>query len=333
MPFEATNPMPTRDVPPPGQLVDVGGHRLHVWTSGEGAPAVLLEAGVAASSLSWARVRPALGGLTRVCAYDRAGLAWSDAAPSPRTFGRILDDLAAVVATLGTGPWVSVGAGGRVILVGHSFGSLVVRGYAARHPEQVAGLVLVDPPMEWLEGAPAQAGLLRRAYQASVIGAFLARIGVVRASLALLTGGHPGAPRAFVKLLGPRAAGTLERLVGEVRKLPPELHPAVQAHWSQPKCFHAMAEYLAVLRSEAATIAAAVPPADIPVVVISGSHQPPSELAAHERLAATSPHGRHLVAAKSGHWILLDEPELIVDAVRGLIAAIGVDSARGPAPR
>ena len=155
----------------------------------------------------------------------------------------------------------------------------------------------------------------------------------MRASLALLTGGHPGAPRAFVKLLGPRAAGTLERLVGEVRKLPPELYPAVQAHWCQPKCFHAMADYLGVLQSEAATIAAAVPPADIPVVVISGSHQPASEIAAHRRLADASPHGRHLVATKSGHWILLDEPELIVDAVRTLIAAIGVDSARGSAPR
>jgi len=313
--------MPARDVPPPGQLVDVGGHRLHVWTRGEGSPAVLLEAGVAASSLSWARVQPAVAAFTQVCAYDRAGLAWSDAASSPRTFARILDDLAAVVAALGTGPWAALGAGQRVILVGHSFGSLVVRGYAARHPEQVAGLVLVDPPMEWLDRAPPQAVLLRRAHQASIIGAFLARIGVVRAALALLTGGHPGAPRAFVKLLGRRASGTLERLVGEVRKLPPELHPAVQAHWSQPKCFRAMADYLSVLQSEAAAMAAAVPPADIPVVVISGAHQPAPELAAHERLAAASPHGRHVVAARSGHWILLDEPELIVDAVRTVIAA------------
>ena len=325
--------MPARDVRPPGELVDAGGHRLHVWTRGEGSPAVLLEAGVAASSLSWARVQPALAAVTRVCAYDRAGLAWSDAASSRRTFPRILDDLGAVVATLGTGPWAALGAGGRVVLVGHSFGSLIVRGYAARHPEQVAGLVLVDPPMEWLDRAPTQAGLLRRARQASFVGAFLARIGVVRAALALLTGGHPGAPRAFVKLLGPRAAGTLERLVGEVRKLPPELYPAVQAHWCQPKCFHAMADYLGVLQSEAAAIAAAVPPADIPVVVISGAHQPASEIAAHRRLADASPHGRHLVASKSGHWILLDEPELIVDAVRTLIAAIGVDSARGHAPR
>ena len=330
--LEATDSVPARDVRPPGELVDAGGHRLHVWTRGEGSPAVVLEAGVAASSLSWARVQPALAAFTRVAAYDRAGLAWSDAASSPPTFARILDDLAVVVASLGTGPWISVGAGRRVVLVGHSFGSLIVRGYAARHPEQVAGLVLVDPPMEWLDRAPTQAGLLKRARQASVIGAFLARIGVVRAALALLTGGHPGAPRAFVKLLGPRAAATLERLVGEVRKLPPELYPAVQAHWCQPKCFHAMAGYLGVLQAEAATMAAAIPPAGIPVVVISGSHQPASEIAAHRRLADASPQGRHVVATNSGHWILLDEPALIVDAVHTLLATIGVDSARGPSP-
>ncbi len=145
---------------------------------------------------------------------------------------------------------------------------------------------------------------------------------MVRASLALLTGGHPGAPRAFVKLLGRRAAGTLERLVGEVRKLPPDLYPAVQAHWSQPKCFHAMGEYLRVLDDEAATIAAVATPPEIPVVVISGGHQPPSEIAAHQRLAAVSPRGRHLVAEKSGHWINFDQPDVIVDAVRTLVAAL-----------
>lgn len=293
---------------------------------------MVLESGVAASSLSWARVQPGIAAFTRTCAYDRAGLGWSDPASSPRTFHRIVDDLRAVVARAGTGPWITLGAGSRVILVGHSFGSLIVRGYAARYPEQVAGLVLVDPPTEWIEAMPERTRLIRRARQASAIGEFLARIGVVRASLALLTGGHPGAPRAFVKLLGRRASGTLERLVGEVRKLPPELYPAVQAHWCQPKCFRAMGEYLRVLDDEAATIAAVTTPPAIPVVVISGGHQPPSEIAAHQRLASASPRGGHLIAAGSGHWVNFDEPQVIVDAVRVLIAAIDIDSGRGQAP-
>ena len=76
------------------------------------------------------------------------------------------------------------------------------------------------------------------------------------------------------------------------------------------------------LQDEAPAMVAAAVPAGIPLVVISGAHQPAAELAAHARLAAASPYGRHLVAARSGHWILLDEPELIVDAVRTMIASI-----------
>src|SRR5688500_18993767 len=102
--------------PPPGQFVDVGGHRLHVTCGGSGRPPVLLESGIAASSLSWARVLPAIAAFTRVCAYDRAGLAWSDAASSPRTFDRICDDLGAVLA--------HTNERSHFVLVGHSFGSL-----------------------------------------------------------------------------------------------------------------------------------------------------------------------------------------------------------------
>jgi pimeloyl-ACP methyl ester carboxylesterase len=312
--LEAPGPMRPRHAPPPGSFLDVGGHRLHVVCRGSGGPPVVLEAGIAASSLSWTRVQPELAALTRVCAYDRAGLAWSEAPSTPRTFDRILGELAPVVGAAGNGQ--------PVILVGHSFGSLIVRAYAARHPDQVGGLVLVDPPTEWIEGAPERARLLRRAIQASAIGAFLARVGVVRASLALLTGGLPGVPRTMVKALGPRASGTLERLVGEVRKLPPELYPVVKELWCQPKCFRSMAEHLAVLEREGSIIGVASPPPDVPVVVISGGHQPASEIDAHRRLAAASPRGRHLVAAKSGHWILFDEPEIIVDAVRGLIGGV-----------
>jgi pimeloyl-ACP methyl ester carboxylesterase len=303
-----------RSVRPPGQFVDAGAHRLHVVTRGEGGPAVLLESGIAASSLSWAKVQPELAKFTRACAYDRAGLAWSETAPPPLMFDRILQDLHTVAA--------SVDAGSPLVLVGHSFGSLIVRGYAARHPDRVAGLVLVDPPTEWIEGAPERTRLLQRAIQASAIGGFLARIGVVRAALALLTGGLPGIPRTLVKAMGPRASGTLERLVGEVRKLPPELYPAVQAHWSQPKCFDAMADHLRVLKTEGTLIGMASPPPDIPVVVISGGHQPAAEVAVHRRMAAASPHGRHVVAAGSGHWIMFDEPEVVVDAVRALIASL-----------
>jgi pimeloyl-ACP methyl ester carboxylesterase len=87
----------SRRFAPPGSLIDVGGHRLHLICRGEGRPVVLLESSIAASSLSWAVVQPEIAQFTRVCAYDRAGLAWSDIVSCPRSFEQIIQELSAVV--------------------------------------------------------------------------------------------------------------------------------------------------------------------------------------------------------------------------------------------
>lgn len=295
----------------PGEWIDVGGHRLHAVCRGEGSPLVLLESGIAASSLSWSVVQPAIATFTRVCAYDRAGLAWSDAPSCPRLFTRIVEDLAAVLTHLSSGE--------RCVLVGHSFGSFLIRAYAARHPDRVAGIVLVDPPTEWLTMSDERVRLLRGARSLSKIGAVLAYLGVVRACLGLLTGGAPGAPRRFVRIFGAAAARTLERLVGEVRKLPPDVHPVVKALWCQPKCFHSMADHLRTLEREGPSMGRFVPPPRVPVVVISGRDLPPEQCAAHRELTEGSADGRHVIATRSGHWIQFDEPELIVRVVRELV--------------
>ena len=295
----------------PGQLVDVGGHRLHVRCLGEGRPLVLLESGIAASSLSWSVVQPRIAAFTRVCAYDRAGLAWSDPPSCPRTFDRIVTELATVLETVA--PRESY------VLVGHSFGSFVCSAYARRHPAKVAGLVLVDPATEWLTPTAERTRLLWGGRKLSRVGAALAEIGVVRACLALLAGGAPGAPRRFVRVFGPTAARTLERLVGEVRKLPPDIHPILQALWCDPKCFHAMADHLQALERDRESIAAEVPPPEVPLVVISSGDQTPDQLDLHRRLAALSVGGRHVVAARSAHWIQFDEPDLVIEAVRNVL--------------
>jgi pimeloyl-ACP methyl ester carboxylesterase len=301
-----------RRFPPPGLLIDVGGHRLHAICRGDREPAVLLESAIAGSSLSWTVVQPAIATFARVCAYDRTGLAWSDASSRPRTFHRTVDELAAVLER--------VHGQQDVVLLGHSFGSFVVRAFAARHPQAVRGIVLVDPPSEWLSITPQGARMLRGGRLLSRIGALLAHAGVVRTCLALLTGGAPGAPRRFVRIFGPTAARTLERLVGEVRKLPEDVHPLVQALWCQPKCFHAMADHLLMLERDSAQIAAAVVvPREIPLVVISSGAQPAEQIAAHRMLAESSLRGRHVVAARSTHWVQFDEPELVVAAVRDLV--------------
>jgi pimeloyl-ACP methyl ester carboxylesterase len=295
----------------PGMMVDVGGHRLHLVCAGSGSPTVVFESGIAASSLSWTRVLRDVATFTRACAYDRAGLAWSDAARAPRTLARMVAELRGLLA--------NAAVAGPYVLVGHSFGAFLVCAYASQHPDQVAGLVLLDPPSEWHQLTREQARLLRGGIHLSRIGGILARLGVVRACLALLSGGAPDVPRNVVRIFGPTAARTLERLVGEVRKLPPDVHPIVQALWCQPKCFRAMANYLGAMEETAAFVAGLTSLPGVPLVIISSGDQPPDTVAAHQQLARLSSQNRHLVAARSGHWIQFDEPDLVVTAIRDVV--------------
>lgn len=300
-----------RRYPAPGEITEVDGQPLHVLCTGTGYPPVLFESGIAASSLSWARVRPEVAAFTRACAYDRAGLGWSGRSRAPRTVDRILRELQGVLRrALGTGP---------AVLVGHSFGAFLTCAYAAQHPAEVAGLVLLDPPSEWHEPTPRQAKLLWGGIQLSRLGGMLARVGVVRASLTLLTGGAPAAARAFSRVFGPTASQTLERLVGEARKLPPEVHPLVQALWCQPKCFRSMADHLGALEAMAAAVARVTSLHDLPLVVISSGEQHADVLERHRQLAALSTRGRHLVTSNSGHWIPFDEPDLVIATVREMV--------------
>src|ERR687897_1680021 len=125
-----------RAYPPPGEMVDVGGHSLHINCVGQGSPTVLLDAGSGGFSAQWVRVQRQVSGTTRVCAYDRAGMGWSEMGPEPRDARQITGEL----HTLLKGANIE----GPYVLVGHSFGGLYVRTYAARYPDEVAGVVLVD---------------------------------------------------------------------------------------------------------------------------------------------------------------------------------------------
>jgi pimeloyl-ACP methyl ester carboxylesterase len=154
--------------------------------------------------------------------------------------------------------------------------------------------------------------------QISRLGGLLARLGVVRACLGLLAGGSPGVPRRVVRLFGPTAARTVERLVGEVRKLPPELHPVVQMLWSQPKCFSAMAAHLAALEETAAFVSRITRLPDVPLVVVSSGDSSPAAIAKHRELLRLSPESRHVVAA-GGHWIQFDRPDLVTGIVRDVV--------------
>jgi pimeloyl-ACP methyl ester carboxylesterase len=122
--------------PPPGQLIDVGGHRLHLYCTGSGSPTVVLEPGHGGSSSDFGWITPAVARETRVCVYDRAGRGWSDAANSPQDGAHIAADLHTLLNRAHVpGPYV---------LAGHSFGGLYIQSFAAQFPDQVAGMVLLD---------------------------------------------------------------------------------------------------------------------------------------------------------------------------------------------
>jgi pimeloyl-ACP methyl ester carboxylesterase len=106
----------------------VDGHRLHVVSLGQGEPVVLLESAIAASSVSWARVQPEVARFTRVIAYDRAGLAWSDAATEPRTIASMCEEMRRLLATIGNATPAPA------VLVGHSFGALLCLAFTVRNP-------------------------------------------------------------------------------------------------------------------------------------------------------------------------------------------------------
>ncbi len=294
-------------------MIDIGGRRLHLIDRGANGPPVVFESGISATCLNWTQVRAKVERFARACTYDRAWLGWSDPAPLPRSTSAIVDDLHVLVAAAQVPqPY---------ILVGHSFGGMLVRAFAAQYPGDVAGLVLVDPlsPSEWLNALPAQGRILGRGVKLARRGAVLARIGVVRAALSLLMSGGRRVPQWIAKLSSGRGESVMSRLVGEVRKMPPETWPMVRAHWCQPKGFLGLAAYLESLPASSAEAAALAEPGAIPIIVLSAANSTPAQLEEREEWVRRSPRGQHIVARKSGHWIQLDEPHLVVEAIRDMI--------------
>jgi pimeloyl-ACP methyl ester carboxylesterase len=132
---------------PPGVLVDVNGYKMHLYRLGEGSPTVILESGLNDSWLYWYRVQPAVANFTRVCSYDRAGVGWSDTQPEPPHSRNIALHLHSLLTNAGVKP--------PYILVGHSIGGIHVRVYQNMYPSDVVGMVLVDSTNpDWKQRLP-----------------------------------------------------------------------------------------------------------------------------------------------------------------------------------
>lgn len=166
-----------RDYPAPGRLIDVGGYRLHLYCMGDatdGSPTVILETGLGGSSPTWAWIQPEVAKVTRACAYDRAGLGWSDPAPSgtPRNGQQVAGELHTLLQKAGIpGPYV---------MVGHSSGGLYTLFFAHQYPRDVVGMVLLDSshPDQWL--TPIAQDLYKSNARLYSITPPLARLGLLR---------------------------------------------------------------------------------------------------------------------------------------------------------
>jgi pimeloyl-ACP methyl ester carboxylesterase len=299
----------------PGRLVDVGGFRLHLNGLGSGGPTVVLDAALGGSSVSWALVQPEVARFTRVCSYDRAGFGWSDAGPLPRTAGRIAGELRTLLDRAGETP--------PFVLVGHSFGGLVARVFASRYPADVAGLVLVDTAHaeDWATPAPKERAKIDRGVRLCRQGSKAARLGIARAVGWLVGWGALAPARALTRLV---SRGGLSRedegILAPIWKLPREARRPLRHFWTQPKFFDALGSQIESICASAAEVveADAAGYGDVPLVTISQADPGEYRLRQQEALARRSTRGLHIVAGSSGHWIPLEEPDLVVSVIREL---------------
>ena len=296
--------------PAPGQMVDVGGYRLHIYCEGEGSPTVIMEAGLGNPSLTWSLVQPEIAKDTRVCVYDRAGLGWSDSSPRQRSAEVMVEELHTLLRNANIhAPYV---------LVGHSFGGLLLRLYTHTYPDEVVGLVLVDSfHYTQMEKYPKVHGKNNRLIPLSLTALEL-----------WIASGIPASNPSLVPVLD------LGKLPSEEVETYRELTAADSKSTKE-----AEAELVSLEESSQQEKNANIKSVgDIPLIVLSHGYLEPRLLdpigaehhqeyetfwrADQKKLASLSPQGQLVIATKSGHYIQLDEPILVIDAIEHVLAVV-----------
>lgn len=297
----------------PARLVDIGGgQRLNLYCIGSGSPAVILDAGLGDSTISWALVQPALSRDTQVCSFDRAGLGFSDAARRPGTPVNQSDDLHALLAAAAIKP--------PYVLVGHSMAGMNVRVFADRYRSEVVGMVLVEGSHEdqsregWALGAPGD----KEKYDASL-----------KEAHKCIAAAHAGLKRGTTMF---------DTCVGDADdpRFSPAINQAQQAYgaterWQaaviseRDNVFYASAEETRRTRSDFG---------DMPIIELTHAPYPKradetqdarnaktlSWEGMHLRVAAMSTRGVNEIVPGAGHYIQYDKPQVVIDAINQAVA-------------
>lgn len=297
--------------PPPGQLVYVGGHSIHIFCRGPHIPkqpTVILEGGLGAPFFVWSLVQPKIADLARVCSYDRAGYAWSDATPQPRTARQMADELHSLLQRSGeSAPY---------LLVGHSLGGIIARVYAAQYPQQVSGLVLVDARHpDFFTRMPAgyqqiDRNNLRDAQTLRLISPF---------GLTRILAQNPIFGR-FESYIAP--------LPDAVKAQARALMVHNPQHWATAVAEReSSAESYTQARESALSVG-------LPLIVLSAENgvqawkSPNMEITTEDRqtwmtlqkeLSELSSNSRWVIVPNSGHYIHLEQPDVVVDAIRSML--------------
>ena len=299
--FVATKIDAYRWYPSPSEMVDVGGSSMHLHCTGEEgrAPTVVMDIGAGGNLLDWGSVQPGVAKFARVCSYDRGGAGWSDPGPHPRTSQQFVEDLHALLNNAGVeGPYV---------LVGHSLGGNNVQIYASRYPDEVAGMVLVDPQFynypSYLdpEVLNALAGALP----------------------------SPGST-LWTKFLATISVTRLPYTFGEQT----DENAAISTH--AKNTYEALDETISLEESAKERRAATVSLGGKPLMVLSAGARDPLPGASQEQsdrfneawtesqvdLTRVSQNSEQIIAEDSSHSIQYDDPELVIDAIRQVEEAV-----------
>jgi pimeloyl-ACP methyl ester carboxylesterase len=286
--------------PPPGQLVDVGGYRLHLYCIGEGSPTVVLEAGSGGKGVvAWSLVQDQMAAATRarVCSYDRAGFGWSDPDPAdrPRPSSQVAESLRALLHTAEIdGPYV---------LVGHSSGGLHVRNFAYQYPEEVAGMVLVDSVTE----------NYYLIYPFDPTEVFFDDIGWKYCHMMTAI----GVARLFgeTSLASPFGLATSER--GRY-PLTESLYQADLANRNRTYYCRAIENEEKANRKEETRSTPPQPLGHLPIIVLTAGTDPTwGKL--QDELASLSTNNTHIVVENGDHYLQFFQPEVVINAVEKMV--------------